>query len=146
MESIYFLYNNYPYIIAAYGYYKCVNSSINNINQGFKIINFTKNIFYPPKIKNNWIEIEEVKENTQILDLDKDTILINHSEGDWEIIQYFQKHCQNPSHTSHTFALPSNHTDSFSNFSSHHSHSKHKNHQHHQCSKSLPNLKGDSLN
>lgn len=143
MESIYFLYNNYPYIIAAYGYYKCVNSSLNNINQGIQIINIAKRIIYPPKIKNNWIEVD-IQENTQIIDLDKNTILINHSEGEWEIIQHFQKHYQNPSHTFHTFEDPLYHKDSFSNFSLHHSHSKRNpKNLHKDPSSSLPTLKED---
>lgn len=125
MESIVFLYNNYPYIIAAYGYYKCVNTSFNNINQGIQIIQFTKNTFFPPKIKNNWIEIQqEIQENTQIIDLDKNTVLVNHSEGDWEIIYHYQKHSQNPSHTSHTSEVQPVHKDSSSTSSLHHLHSK----------------------
>lgn len=112
MEALFFLYENYPWIIAGYGYYRTYKSINNGITVYNTVINL-KNWAFPPRIKNNWIHIEgEVKESTQIIDLDKHTILIERNEGDWEIIENIKQMLNNdlhrkgsfhPSHKNHTF-------------------------------------------
>lgn len=121
MEGAYFLYNNYPYMIAAYGYYKMANTSYNNVQNGIQFYEMSSKVyryFFPRKIKNNWIELEkEIRENTQLIDVDKDTLLIEQTEDDWDIIEAvkketfpkissckadYQKDSTPPSHTSHT--------------------------------------------
>lgn len=95
MEGAYFLYNNYHYMIAAYGYYKVVNTSYTNVQNGVQLYEISSGIFrylFPPKIKNNWIELDkEIRENTQLIDVEKDTILIEKTEDDWELIGEVKK-------------------------------------------------------
>lgn len=95
MEGAYFLYNNYPYMIAAYGYYKMANTGYTNVQNGIQIYEISSSVyryFFPHRIKNNWIELDkEIRENTQLIDVDKDTILIEKTEGDWDIIGEVKK-------------------------------------------------------
>jgi hypothetical protein len=90
MESAYFLYNNYPYILAAYGYYKVVNTSYKNVQKGIKmydIISGTYIYIFPPKIPNNWVSIDKsTTKDIKLIEPEKDIILIKRTYNDWEII------------------------------------------------------------
>ena len=64
---------------------------INGI-QIYEISSSVYRYFFPHRIKNNWIELDkEIRENTQLIDVDKDTILIEKTEGDWDIIGEVKK-------------------------------------------------------
>ena len=80
MESVYFLYNNYPYLIAAYGYYKIANTGYQNVQTSLQIYNTahgTYNYLFPKKIKDNWISLgKEMNDSVIILEPDKEFILI----------------------------------------------------------------------
>lgn len=63
MEQAYFIYENYHYLVALYGYYKVISTGYDNYEKGkrlYRFCNGTYKWFFPDKITNGW---EEVKIN-----------------------------------------------------------------------------------
>lgn len=101
MEQLFFILENYHYVVALYGYYKVASITYDNIEKGYKLYNFCSNVLtktpsknekqpeeeYVTKFKINdkdeWAEIETLMNETY----DKDS-----HQTDFELL----------SHTSHT--------------------------------------------
>lgn len=73
MDGIVFIYENYPYIIALYGYYKAANTGYNTYQNGVKIYKTANGIY-------KWIN----KKNTKIQMIE--TIDISDTEDDELVI------------------------------------------------------------
>ncbi len=81
MESAYFLYNNYPYILAAYGYYKVINNSYDNVKFGVRVydsVSRTWKTMFPKPLRKDWVSIGN--ENFQIINPTKKTVIIDDDE------------------------------------------------------------------
>ena len=83
MENVYFLYNNYHYIMAAYGYYKVASNGYDNVEKGVKFYNFCSGTYYyafPNKIKQDWEEIEIKKKYLEPIE---EINIIEEDDNEW---------------------------------------------------------------
>ena len=103
MDNIYFLYNNYHYIIAIYSYYKLLSSSYNTYNQGLQLYHWIHPWIFTEIPKENqpiteWININENEDINEDIN-ENETKSLYHTD-------FYQTNSSNPPHTFHTSDHP----------------------------------------
>lgn len=84
-ETALFLYNNYTYIMSApiifQGMYQGIYQGVQGVIIVYKCVKGTYKYFFSPT--------EKQLENIQVLDIDKDVILVESQNNDWNLITKF---------------------------------------------------------
>jgi hypothetical protein len=73
MESAYFLYKNYPYIVGLYGYYKVFHNGYENYKYGKWVYDTTKGVYhwiFSPSLEQDWIALGESLDQIEVIDYD----------------------------------------------------------------------------
>lgn len=79
--GLYFVYQNYPYIIAAYGYCKVISTSYEGISAGVSVVSKLYSFVRRPKRDNS--KVDEIKIIEPL-----DNVLILTHEEDYEIFSF----------------------------------------------------------